>query len=152
MLIGHARVSTADQDLAPRTGALTKAGCEKLFTDKALKRGDTRFVLRNQVGPDVLVVELAQLIFLYPAPDQMSADVKLPAQSHERLAVETGFDDHALQNDAVPAVSSCHRTSIPEGPAWGNQRIMWSTRGGAVHRFGQPTRHYLSPCGGDFKM
>lgn len=139
MLIGPARVSTADQDVAPRTGALTKAGCEKLFTDKALERGDTRFVLRNQAGPDLLVVEFAQLIFLYPAPDQMSADVKRLAQNHERLAVEAGFDDHALQSDAVPAVSSCHGTSRPEGPAWGNQRIMWSTRGGAVHRFSQPT-------------
>ena len=35
MLIGYARVSTADQDLALQTDTLTKAGCEKLFTDKA---------------------------------------------------------------------------------------------------------------------
>ncbi len=34
-LIGYARVSTADQDLAPQTDALTKAGCEKPLTHKA---------------------------------------------------------------------------------------------------------------------
>jgi DNA invertase Pin-like site-specific DNA recombinase len=33
MLIGYARVSTADQDLGSQTLALTKAGCDKIFTD-----------------------------------------------------------------------------------------------------------------------
>jgi DNA invertase Pin-like site-specific DNA recombinase len=33
MLIGYARVSTAEQTLALQQDGLTKAGCERLFTD-----------------------------------------------------------------------------------------------------------------------
>jgi DNA invertase Pin-like site-specific DNA recombinase len=33
MLIGYARVSTVDQKLDLQNGALTKAGCERIFTD-----------------------------------------------------------------------------------------------------------------------
>lgn len=60
MLIGYARVSTADQDLTLQLDALTKAGCEKLFTDKAsgakINRPGLVEALRFARAGDTLVV------------------------------------------------------------------------------------------------
>ena len=42
MLIGYARVSTADQSMALQDDALRAAGCEKLFTDTASGASKTR--------------------------------------------------------------------------------------------------------------
>jgi DNA invertase Pin-like site-specific DNA recombinase len=60
MLIGYARVSTADQKLDLQDDALTKAGCERIFTDTAGGAGAERTGLEQVLSfarkGDTLVV------------------------------------------------------------------------------------------------
>lgn len=60
MLIGYARVSTPEQDLAPQLLALSEAGCEKVFSDKAsgakANRAGLTDALSHARAGDVLVV------------------------------------------------------------------------------------------------
>lgn len=60
MLIGYARVSTPEQDLAPQLAALADAGCEKVFSDKASgaradRAGLAKALSHARMG-DILVV------------------------------------------------------------------------------------------------
>jgi Resolvase, N terminal domain len=50
MLIGYARVSTAEQNLDLETDALTKAGCDKIFTDTACGATSERPGLANALN------------------------------------------------------------------------------------------------------
>lgn len=60
MLIGYARVSTPEQDLSPQLAALSEAGCEKMFSDKAsgakANRAGLTDALSHARAGDVLVV------------------------------------------------------------------------------------------------
>lgn len=60
MLIGYARVSTPEQDLTPQLAALSEAGCEKVFSDKAsgakADRAGLADALSHARKGDVLVV------------------------------------------------------------------------------------------------
>lgn len=60
MLIGYARVSTQDQDAAAQIAALEKAGCERIFQEKASggrwDRPELHRVLGHLRKEDVLVV------------------------------------------------------------------------------------------------
>ena len=60
MLIGYARVSTADQTLALQRDALEKAGCERIFTDTASGAKAERVGLAEAIAyareGDILVV------------------------------------------------------------------------------------------------
>jgi DNA invertase Pin-like site-specific DNA recombinase len=60
MLIGYARVSTTEQDTAAQTAALTSAGCEKIFREKASggrwDRPELQRLLDQLRAGDILVV------------------------------------------------------------------------------------------------
>lgn len=67
MLIGYARVSSADQDLSIQTEALARAGCERVFSEKKSgRRADDRAALAEAIafardGDTVLVTRLDRL-------------------------------------------------------------------------------------------
>lgn len=60
MLIGYARVSTPEQDLKPQLAALSEAGCERVFSDKAsgakADRAGLADALSHARKGDILVV------------------------------------------------------------------------------------------------
>lgn len=66
MLIGYARVSTDDQDLALQMDALNKSGCERIFTDKvsgveAKRAGLAQAISHLREGDTLVVWKLDRL-------------------------------------------------------------------------------------------
>ncbi len=66
MLIGYARVSTADQQLNLQNDALTRAGCERIFTDtasgaKAARMGLEQALAFARKGDTIVVWKLDRL-------------------------------------------------------------------------------------------
>lgn len=66
MIVGYARVSTNDQDLAGQIGELTTAGCAKVYREKASgARGDrvelAKVIRRLEPGDVLLVTRLDRL-------------------------------------------------------------------------------------------
>ena len=48
MLVGYARISTGDQNLDLQKDALTKVGCEKIYTDVAGGASSERILLNKE--------------------------------------------------------------------------------------------------------
>ena len=87
MLIGYARLSTDDQDTAEQTASLRKAGCERVFTEKASggrwDRPELAKALEQLRAGDVLVVWKL---------DRLSRSLKDLLTIIERIdAVQAGF-------------------------------------------------------------
>lgn len=95
MLIGYARVSTADQDLALQTDALAKAGCEKLFTDKASgakanRPGLTEALDFVRAGDTLVIWKLDRLGRSIRGLIELAAD--LSARKVDFRSLTDGFD------------------------------------------------------------
>ena len=60
MIIGYARVSTKEQNLARQLEALKNAGCEKIYMDKLsgkdFERPDYQTMISNLTSEDVLII------------------------------------------------------------------------------------------------
>ena len=114
--IGYARVSTADQDLAPQLDVLRAKGCEPIYSEhasgkhadrpelaqamKALRAGDTLVVWRlDRLGRSL--------------PDLIATVNELASRGIEDMA-ETGRIDELLFDEVVPATGVYLPTQTPQ--------------------------------------
>ena len=98
MIIGYARVSTEDQNLAMQLDALTKAGCEKIFQEKIsstkAQRPGLEEAMKHLRKGDMLMVwkldrlgrSMKELIHIITSLDQRGVDFK---SIHENIDTTT---------------------------------------------------------------
>src|SRR5262249_3789363 len=95
MLIGYARVSTVDQNLALQRDALTEAGCQKIFTEQMSGAVTDRPALHDALefarsGDTLIVWEL----------DRLARSMKQLIETIENLRVRgIGFRNWARSNE-----------------------------------------------------
>ena len=117
MLIGYARVSTVDQKLDLQNDALTKAGCERIFTDTAGGAGAERTGLEQALGfarkGDTLVVwKLDRLGRSAPPPRR---DARRSSGSGDRLPQPPGEHRHDHQRRQAGLPRLCRPGRVRAG-------------------------------------
>src|SRR5271155_237008 len=123
MLIGYARVSTVDQNLALQRDALTEAGCEKIFTEQMLGAVTDRPALHDALefarsGDTLIVWKL----------DRLAHSMKQLIETIENLRMR-GIGSHVwrvggirAQPDAGAHPSGPRRRSARRPPDYSGRR------------------------------
>lgn len=104
MLIGYARVSTPDQNLTLQTDALTAAGCDRIFTDKAsgakiVRPGLTEALNVIRKGDTLVIWKLDRLGRNMKGLVELAAD--LAARGVELRSLTDGIDTNTATGRMV---------------------------------------------------
>src|SRR5262249_47300732 len=147
MLIGYARVSTQDQTLDLQTDALTRAGCEKLFTDttsgaKAKRPGLQEAMDHLRAGDTLVVWRLDRLGRTLKHPISPIADLSDPGLRFKRVQenMDTTTSGGKLIFHIFGALAEFEREVIRERTSAGLQAARARGRLG-----GRPTIQSLDP-------